>query len=308
MRIKRFVAIESVCYKLGIELKAQGTRFVGMCPFHHEQHPSFTVFPETNSWFCFSCHVGGSSLQLVSLLVDGVDTWELLEQWLQSTERISVVFKPSPSLETVRKLLSSGNTIKLPEASESSDSFLRSLGVRYARDGGLAGRHIIPIKVDGRLVAFEARDFTSSSIPKTLVFPKGSRVSAWLWNIDSIVPGSSVIVVEGTKGAIAVMHYGYPSVVSSFGARLAIDQVSLLMSKMPAEVIIAFDADEAGAEGTEQAVTNLTAWTDVSVVQLPRGADPWDVSSSVWTSCFNHRRAATKRTAVALDRFRKILL
>jgi DNA primase len=41
------------------KLRRVGRRWVGLCPLHPERTPSFYVFPETNSFFCFGCHQGG---------------------------------------------------------------------------------------------------------------------------------------------------------------------------------------------------------------------------------------------------------
>ncbi|MBQ7095911.1 MAG: DNA primase [Clostridia bacterium] len=44
---------------LYVGLKRNGTRHVGLCPFHGEKTPSFTVFEETASYYCFGCGAGG---------------------------------------------------------------------------------------------------------------------------------------------------------------------------------------------------------------------------------------------------------
>jgi DNA primase len=41
-------------------LRQQGGRFWGLCPFHTEKTPSFTVTPENNMFYCFGCHKGGT--------------------------------------------------------------------------------------------------------------------------------------------------------------------------------------------------------------------------------------------------------
>ena len=38
-----------------VELKRGGSNFMGLCPFHKEKTPSFTVFPVTQSFFCCGC-------------------------------------------------------------------------------------------------------------------------------------------------------------------------------------------------------------------------------------------------------------
>ncbi len=41
-------------------LKRRGKRLVGLCPFHKEKTPSFTVDPEQGLYYCFGCGVGGN--------------------------------------------------------------------------------------------------------------------------------------------------------------------------------------------------------------------------------------------------------
>lgn len=42
-----------------VQLKRNGTRHTGLCPFHGEKTPSFTVYEETASYYCFGCGAGG---------------------------------------------------------------------------------------------------------------------------------------------------------------------------------------------------------------------------------------------------------
>jgi hypothetical protein len=47
-------------------LRRVGNRWVGQCPLpdHEDRSPSFTVYPETNSWFCYGCLRGGDVIEL----------------------------------------------------------------------------------------------------------------------------------------------------------------------------------------------------------------------------------------------------
>lgn len=48
-----------------VTLKRVGSRLVGLCPFHSEKTPSFTVFTDTNSYHCFGCGAGGDVITFV---------------------------------------------------------------------------------------------------------------------------------------------------------------------------------------------------------------------------------------------------
>lgn len=43
-----------------VALKKRGKNFIGLCPFHEEKTPSFTVSPEKQLFYCFGCGAGGN--------------------------------------------------------------------------------------------------------------------------------------------------------------------------------------------------------------------------------------------------------
>jgi len=43
-----------------IQLRKRGKNFIGLCPFHSEKTPSFTVSEEKQIFHCFGCHTGGN--------------------------------------------------------------------------------------------------------------------------------------------------------------------------------------------------------------------------------------------------------
>ncbi|MBQ9783325.1 MAG: DNA primase [Clostridia bacterium] len=48
-----------------VTLKRAGSNLNGLCPFHNEKTPSFTVFPATKSFYCFGCGAGGDVISFV---------------------------------------------------------------------------------------------------------------------------------------------------------------------------------------------------------------------------------------------------
>ncbi len=48
-----------------IDLKRRGKNLVGLCPFHNEKTPSFTVYPDTASYYCFGCGAGGEVINFI---------------------------------------------------------------------------------------------------------------------------------------------------------------------------------------------------------------------------------------------------
>ena len=48
-----------------VSLKRAGSNLVGLCPFHNEKSPSFTVFPATRGFYCFGCGAGGDAITFI---------------------------------------------------------------------------------------------------------------------------------------------------------------------------------------------------------------------------------------------------
>ncbi len=65
-----------------VPLKRRGANYLGLCPFHKEKTPSFTVSPDKQIYKCFGCGQGGSVIQFVSKLenLDFKDTLEHLAE------------------------------------------------------------------------------------------------------------------------------------------------------------------------------------------------------------------------------------
>ena len=65
--------IEEIKYRNDIEdviasyvtLKRAGSNLVGLCPFHSEKTPSFTVFTATKNFYCFGCGAGGDVISFI---------------------------------------------------------------------------------------------------------------------------------------------------------------------------------------------------------------------------------------------------
>ena len=61
-------------------LKRSGRNFFGLCPFHKEKSPSFSVSPDKQIFHCFGCGVGGNVIHFVSKIenLNFIETLQLL--------------------------------------------------------------------------------------------------------------------------------------------------------------------------------------------------------------------------------------
>lgn len=54
-----------------VTLTKKGNRYWGLCPFHSEKTPSFSVSPDRQMYYCFGCHKGGGAIQF-TMELEGV--------------------------------------------------------------------------------------------------------------------------------------------------------------------------------------------------------------------------------------------
>src|ERR1700733_10420931 len=65
-----------------VRMKRRGKDFVGLCPFHQEKTPSFSVTPSKQRFYCYGCKKGGDAITFVMLRdrVEFKDALQLLAE------------------------------------------------------------------------------------------------------------------------------------------------------------------------------------------------------------------------------------
>lgn len=312
-------------------LKRRGATLVGLCPFHNEKTPSFTVYPATQSFYCFGCGAGGDAITFLKKIenLDYLDAVKTLAQraGLQMPQegfddslskrrrRIlemnreaarfyhSVLLSPEGKVGYdyyIGRALSAAtiNHFGLGFAPNQWDALLkhmRAKGYQPAElvDAGLArkgqkgyydnfrNRVMTPIiDVRGNVIAFGGRVLDDSK-PKyintgdTLVYKKTNELFALNFAKDS--KEDALILCEGYMDVIAMHQAGFTNAVAGCGTALTTEQVRLI-SRYAKEVILTYDADEAGQKALQKAMT-LFGQTDVKVriPALVGGKDPDEI-------------------------------
>lgn len=314
-----------------VTLKRRGATLVGLCPFHNEKTPSFTVYPATQSFYCFGCGAGGDAITFVKKIenLDYLDAVKTLAQraGLQMPQegfddslskrrrRIlemnreaarfyhSVLLSPEGKVGYdyyIGRALSAAtiNHFGLGFAPNQWDALLkhmRAKGYQPAElvDAGLArkgqkgyydnfrNRVMTPIiDVRGNVIAFGGRVLDDSK-PKyintgdTLVYKKTNELFALNFAKDS--KEDALILCEGYMDVIAMHQAGFTNAVAGCGTALTTEQVRLI-SRYAKEVILTYDADEAGQKALQKAMTMFDQ-TDVKVriPALVGGKDPDEI-------------------------------
>ena len=314
-----------------VTLKRRGATLVGLCPFHNEKTPSFTVYPATQSFYCFGCGAGGDAITFLKKIenLDYLDAVKTLAQraGLQMPQegfddslskrrrRIlemnreaarfyhSVLLSPEGKVGYdyyIGRALSAAtiNHFGLGFAPNQWDALLkhmRAKGYQPAElvDAGLArkgqkgyydnfrNRVMTPIiDVRGNVIAFGGRVLDDSK-PKyintgdTLVYKKTNELFALNFAKDS--KEDALILCEGYMDVIAMHQAGFTNAVAGCGTALTTEQVRLI-SRYAKDVILTYDADEAGQKALQKAMT-LFDQTDVKVriPALVGGKDPDEI-------------------------------
>lgn len=314
-----------------VTLKRRGATLVGLCPFHNEKTPSFTVYPATQSFYCFGCGAGGDAITFLKKIenLDYLDAVKTLAQraGLQMPQegfddslskrrrRIlemnreaarfyhSVLLSPEGKVGYdyyIGRALSAAtiNHFGLGFAPNQWDALLKHMRARGYQpaelvDAGLArkgqkgyydnfrNRVMTPIiDVRGNVIAFGGRVLDDSK-PKyintgdTLVYKKTNELFALNFAKDS--KEDALILCEGYMDVIAMHQAGFTNAVAGCGTALTTEQVRLI-SRYAKEVILTYDADEAGQKALQKAMT-LFGQTDVKVriPALVGGKDPDEI-------------------------------
>lgn len=166
-----------------------------------------------------------------------------------------------------------------------NDSLLEKSGlVIKGKDGRFFDRFrdrvIFPISdIKGKIKGFGSRVLDESTpkymnSPDTFIYNKGSHLYGLNLSWEDIRDKNSAVVVEGYIDLLTPFQHGIRNIVASLGTALTQDQIRLL-KRYTNNVIILFDADQAGENATIRSLDLLVGEDiKVKVVQLPKGFDP----------------------------------
>ena len=313
-----------------ISLKRRGRNMVGLCPFHGEKTPSFNIYTETDSFYCFGCGASGDVISFIMKIenLDYLDAVRYLAQragievpdnsydssmsnlrkriFEANREAARFYYRTliSPAgrtgLDYLRRRMLTDATIRhfglgfAPESWTALSDYLidkgfkpdelisANLSVRRRNGKGVIdrfrGRVMFPIiDLRGNVIAFGGRIMTDEK-PKYLnssdtpVFKKSEN----LFSLNNAKNSGSraLLLCEGYMDVISVNQAGFQNAVASLGTALTSEQASL-MKRYADEIIICYDADEAGQKATARAIPLLReAGLNIRVLSIPNGKDP----------------------------------
>ena len=318
-----------------VNLKRAGRISKGLCPFHGEKTASFTVYPDTQSYYCFGCGNGGDVITFIKNIenLDYIDAVRFLADRVGLDMPDENNYDSTMNKRRLRMLEANReaarffhNTLKTQDGTIGyryfkdrglTDDTIRKFGLGFAPDSfnaltnylmnkgytkdelvlanlarrsqknpnniydNFRNRVMFPIiDVKGNVIAFGGRVMDDSK-PKylntsdTLVYKKSMGVFAL--NLAKKSGKDSLILCEGYMDVIALHQAGFTNAVAGLGTALTSEQAHLL-SRYASEILISYDADEAGQKAAARALTifkNTTA--NIKILRLSGGKDPDEI-------------------------------
>ena len=319
-----------------VRLTRKGRNYVGLCPFHADRQPSFTVTPDKQIFHCFGCNKGGDVFKYL-MLKENITFVEAVKQLARQNGISLPVTESRQDLERYQKLDGLRQIHNLARdfyhrilvehrGAAKAREYLAARGISrevqeyfqigYAPVGwdhllGFMSKHRIPPRilaeaglaqeresggyydrfrdrvifpiwdVAGRVVAFGGRVLGDGfpkylNSPETALFVKGHNLYGLHLAGKKAREKGYIAIMEGYMDVVTAHSHGISNTVASLGTSLTKEQGNLLL-KHSKDVVIAFDADEAGVAAVKRTLEILQ---DVGcqgrVVSLPEGEDPDD--------------------------------
>lgn len=294
----KYVDVGSVINDLELDISSVTTKSITcrcVVPSHRDSSPSMSIDREKGFWKCFGCGESGSLLRLVEYVKgyqfpESIDYIRQFAPTLSPSEVMNIISEemekgmdtyipPGVEVQTVvsRSLrvseintrpvfLPMGTEIWSPEVytwCESKNIIANNIksyfpNIGYCRLGHYRGRIIIPVYYKGKMVDFQARDFSNDFTRKDL-YITGIPIGNYLFNYDYVDWSKPVGIVEGAIDVFRIWPYYY-NTVGVMGSSLSDPQAELLRK---AESFIAMPDPDIGGFNLLAAIKTKLAGKEI---------------------------------------------
>lgn len=300
------------------EMAEEETEILFACPLCEDDRPRFYIAADAGMWTCFHCGERGSFYQFFTRVL-GQTTHQAMESVRAYSSRDDYLDPfEADYLALPGRKEESPTFVELPEEFHTFEEpgtparFLRYLDRRhvsrelaisrevgYAVTGHYADRIILPVRSDGLLYALIARSIFSSCPGcgnsfedceceytfRKVLYPKGSKPRATLYNLDAVRGSLSprLVVTEGAFDALRLPN----EAVALLGSTISDTQVSLLAGiSRGRDVVVCLDGDASGRKGAVKVADALTSMLiRCKIATVPDGTDPGNLNQEDLTEC-----------------------
>lgn len=321
-------AVEAVLQHLDVEkllnhydfekMKSEGQFIRACCKLHDSKNATaFVINKETGLWFCHTGDCGGGD---VFTLVQKMEEIKFTSsvRWLAdffgiNIEGLSIVERKTNYQKEVQKFIRFMKKKKKKEISEFKieeeiktvtkfrnfkQETIDHFGLGYVDKVDLKKRNddkytlyhrlVFPIIFNDKQVGLSFRRIKSKDYPKWSHQPANLETGELLYNYDNVKCECVVAIVEGIVDVWAFHEINIPA-VATFGSHLTEWQYKLLL-KTGADLVLAYDGDDAGRTATEKAIKMLKNKTNLSTINFDEGEDPASIERGELLKRYGERK------------------
>ncbi|OGK08696.1 MAG: hypothetical protein A2W80_15810 [Candidatus Riflebacteria bacterium GWC2_50_8] len=173
-RVRMESDIVDVIMDYNVVIEQKGPVYKGLCPFHAEKTPSFTVYPETQSFYCFGCNKGGDVFAFVGMM-DNTPFREAFQKL--ADKNVIPLNRPAHKPHSMRER----HNYKIHTEREKIDMITAAC---YS-EAYMMARHTLLFKSDGKIAANHLREngFTDDHIKRLEIGAYTPSIRKHLWDI-----------------------------------------------------------------------------------------------------------------------------
>ena len=263
-----------------VRLQKKGSSYFGLCPFHNEKSPSFSVSREKQMYYCFGCGAGGN---VFTFLMD-YENFSFVEALKFLADRAGVVL---PEMEYSKEAKARADRkTQLLEINKLAAQYF------YVQLKSEQGKMFPIMDVNNRVIGFGGRVMGDAkpkylNSPETEIFDKSRNLYGLNRARTSRKP--YFLVCEGYMDVIALHQAGFTNAVASLGTALTTGHAALI-KRYVQEVYLTYDSDEAGTRAALRAVPILKeAGITAKVIRMDPYKDPDEFIKNLGAEEFERR-------------------
>ena len=248
-KVKTQVSIAEVVSMFGVKLNNKDK---GLCPFHSEKTPSFSVDRKTNIFTCFGCGETGDVIAFVSKMqnIEPLDAAKFL------AESFHIDISDCPKRTSIKEYIK--NCIRdVGQTDYFAKRGLTAATIKKYCLGYDAKRNAIVLPYSSELKYYQTRSIADKRFFKPTTVEAGAEP---LFNRQALwgVSKEPVFIVESPLCALSVMQCG-GSAIALCGVGCANKLIREVKNKKPnAPLVLCLDNDDAGQKATENISAELT--------------------------------------------------
>lgn len=299
------------------QTRPSGNYYRACCKLHEGNNPTgFVISIDTGLW---SCHTGdcgsGDIFHLVQRLEDvsfPVAVHKVADVLGLDIANLEIVARTQQEKKELRRFLEAMKSVQRQEIDayepigeiktvkkfkEFDLSTIERFGLTYfttfhgstskGEPMTLHDRLGFPMIFGSKQIGISLRATKKGEPNKWIHQPPNMITGNILYNYDSVIGESEVVVVEGITDVWAYYEIGLPA-VATYGAHLTKEQVRLLL-QLGADLVFSFDNDEAGRIAMQKAYDTFRYTSNIKFVHLPLGCDPENIPREDLTTYYEQK-------------------